>query len=674
MRRLLACLLLTLAAPGALCAQQARTDSIAVAGGQGIYVWLGGSVVSRAHPVRGVVAHRVERRPAAGGAWQRVADVSAVETAQGLFGPLDTATRAAVRRALHAATDDSAWAFVVAHPTADSLSLLMGHETIRMALGLYALDRNARAGERWQYRVSAVDAAGAATAPVVSNVVAYPAPALPDSVHALRVDQAETQARVWWSLPRGTRVRWLEIWRRQGNTGAFTLRDSVSAFLRVADSLQATYHDTTLAVGNVYQYYAVPRDFFFNAGPASDTITAYSVNAVRLAAPDSLTAGGVDSLGIVLRWHFATPGLARSFRIYRSVRQDSGWYPLVEVEGGARRFVDDRIVPMRTYFYRVTTLGLKAAESPPTAAVFAHFASRIPPQPPMNVRVDTAGSGLRVGWSPNGESDIQGYFVYRTDLPVDSAVDSSTVQLVSGLVPATDTSWVDSTAHAVSGHQWTYALRAVSTSDLRSPFSAPATAPADRGAGAAPPPPIPTGLQVVPGGGRVRLLWHDMSGDDPRVTEYVVLRRQIGARDTAYAAAATLSRTGNAWWDSTVVAGRSYEYTVRSRNFAGTLSGMATAVRVDVERPAPPPPAGAHAGPAAGGVEVSWAALSGVQARIRVYRYERGGAPRMVAEVAADPPQYLDRAARAGVRYYYYLTLVVDGVESARTAELSARR
>jgi hypothetical protein len=63
-----------------------------------------------------------------------------------------------------------------------------------------------------------------------------------------------------------------------------------------------------------------------------------------------------------------------------------------------------------------------------------------------------------------------------------------------------------------------------------------------------------------------------------------------------------------------------------------------------------------------------------VPARIRVYRYERGGVPRVVAEVAADPPQYLDRATRRGVRYYYYLTMVVDGVESARTSELSARR
>ncbi len=674
MRRLLACVLVALWAPAAAAQQAARTDSIAVAGGSGIYVWLGGSVVSPAHPVSGTVAHRVERRPAAGGAWQRVADVSAVSGAAGLFGPLDTATRATVRRALRATTDDSAWAFIVAHPTADSLSLLLGHENIRLALGLYALDRNVRAGERWQYRVSRLDAAGATSAPVVSNVVAYPGPGPSDSVHTLRVDQAETQMRLWWRLPNTTRVRWLEIWRRQGATGPFALRDSVAAFLRVADSLQAAYHDTTVVAGNVYQYYAVPRDFFFNAGPASDTITAYSVNGVRLAAPDSIAARGVDSLGIVLQWHFATPGLARSFRIYRSARQDSGWYPLVDVNGADRQFVDDRIVPMRTYYYRVATLGLKANESPPTAAVFAHFATRMPPQPPRSVRVDTAGGGLlRVGWTPNRESDIEGYFVYRTDVPVDTAVDSSTVVLVSPLVPVADTSWVDSSAHGVVGRQWTYAVRALNTSNLRSPFSAPATAPADLGA-AAPPPPIPTGLEAVASGGRVRVLWHDMSGEDPGVTGYVVVRRVAGARDTAFATVATLGRNENAWWDSTAVLGSTYDYAVRSRNFAEVASGITPPVRVTVARPVPAPPADAQAAAGPTGITVSWAPVSGVQARVRIYRYERGANPQRVAEVSADPPEYLDRTARRGVRYFYYLTLVVDGVESARTAEMSARR
>ena len=77
---------------------------------------------------------------------------------------------------------------------------------------------------------------------------------------------------------------------------------------------------------------------------------------------------------------------------------------------------------------------------------------------------------------------------------------------------------------------------------------------------------------------------------------------------------------------------------------------------------------------AADGVQLAWGTVSGLTARVRIYRYERGAAPRVLAEVPADPPGYLDGTARAGVRYYYYLTFVMDGVEGPRTDELSARR
>jgi fibronectin type 3 domain-containing protein len=673
MNRAVAYALLALA-PAALRGQQPATDSIAVAGGTGIYVWLGGSVVSRAHPVNGVVAHRVERRSGAGAAWQPVADAAAVTDAATFFGRFDPATQDAIRHALHATTDAQAWNYIVQHPLADSLPLLLGHETARLALGLYVLDRNVRPGERWQYRVSRLDAAGRASAPIVSNVVTFPGAAIPDSARALRVEPGETRALVWWVLRHASRTRWLEVWRRQGTTGRFALLDSVATFLRVGDSLQATYRDTTLAAGGIYQYYAVPRDFFFNGGAASDTITAYAVNAVRLMAPDSIAAAGDDSTGIVLRWQFGTPGLARSFRVYRSSRQDSGWYPLVEIPGAERRFVDERVVPMRTYYYRLTTLGLKGDESPPTAAVFAHFTSRLPPEPPGDVQVDTARGGLRVRWTANTEPDLRGYYVFRTDLPVDSAVDTSMVDLVSPLVPAADTSWVDSTAQRVAGRQWTYALRAVNTSNLESRFSAPAAAPADLTLSPLPAPPVPTGLEAAATGGRVRVTWDDMAGIEPTVNGYVLSRRRLGVRDTASTVVATLDRGANAWWDSTAAAGASYSYSVRSRSFAGPLSAPSSPATVQVGRATPPQPAAPTAAAAPEGIQLAWGTVSGLTARVRIYRYERGTAPRVLTEVAADPPGYLDRTARAGVRYYYYLTFVVDGVEGARTEELSARR
>ena len=104
------------------------------------------------------------------------------------------------------------------------------------------------------------------------------------------------------------------------------------------------------------------------------------------------------------------------------------------------------------------------------------------------------------------------------------------------------------------------------------------------------------------------------------------------------------------------------------------MSGPAVPVALQLLRPTPAAPTSPRVAPAVNGVTVSWGDVVGLPARVRVYRYERGNAPQMVAEVAADPPEYLDRAARPGTRYFYYLTLVIDNVEGARTAEMSVRR
>lgn len=656
-------------------AAQTPGDSIARAGATGIYVWLGGTVVSDAHPVDGTVAHRVERRREGSDAWTRVADVAAVADARAFFAPLDSATRGALRAALHAESDAAAWAHIVRTPRADSLSALLGHETIRLALGFYALDRNVRPGERWQYRVSRLDARGGVSAPVVSAVVGFPAPGLTDSVHVLRTRGRESGGVLWWRLAPRTRIRWLEIWRRRGTTGAFARVDSVSMFLRAGDSVLVTYRDGGLPAGTVFQYYALPRGFFFNPGPPSDTVTLYTVDDRRLAVPDSLVAAGDDSLGISLTWRLPTIGLARTIRVWRSAHQDTGWYRLAELPGDARRFEDDRVRPMTLYYYRLTVLGLRGEESPPTGAVFAYFRSARPPEPPALVRVEAAPPGLRVTWTPNREPDLRGYFVYRSDAAVDSGGIDTTYTIVSPLVPAAESSFVDSAASPSAGRQWRFVVRAVNTSDRLSGLSNPATPPAGLGLERLPAPPAPAGLRALVQGRRVRLVWDAVDASVPNAAGYEVGRRTVGAADTAFRplTASPLPLDDNALWDSTVTPGASYDYSVRVVTADGRFGARSAPARAELIRGRPAAPADVRARVMPGGIEVTWGEID-VAGTVRVYRASPGAPFRAVAQAPADSGRYVDPATRPGERYFYVVTLTVDGVESGRSAEATARR
>jgi hypothetical protein len=675
MRHALTLLLLAVAPAAAQGPAAARRDTIAFAGAAGIYVWTGGTIVSPEHPVNGIFGHRVERRRPGTADWERVADVSAVASQNDFFGGLDAITRGAVVRALRQKTEPAAWQYILAHPRADSLGRILGDERIRLALGAYALDQRVKPGETWEYRVSNLDARGTATSPVLSAPVAYPAAVRFAPVRVLRVEQSESTIVVWFHVTAsgGLPARSLEIWRRRGRDGGFTKVDSLNSMIRVKDSTLARYEGHRLSAGEMYQYYAVPRDVFFNTGTPSDTVTTYTVSPTRFTLPDSLRAVSVDSLGVVLTWRFADARLARAIRVYRSPAQDTGWRQVAELPATARRFVDQQSPEMRMTFYRLTVTGPRNEESPPTASTFGFFKSRLPPAPPYGLLAEAGpgNRGVRLTWQRNGDPGLLGYFVFRTPRAVDSITPETPLEQIGPLLLG-DTTYLDTVSAVSPGREYAYVVQAVSRSELRSAYSPPAFfSPPETGALTA-----PTGLRGVVDGNRVELVWDDMTSLDLGVAGYLVQRRTPGGPDSAFTTltAAALGRTENHFVDSTVTVGAAYDYVVRSVDRGRGQSPRSLPARVVVPRLRPPAPGGLRALAAADGIAVSWGQIEGLTATVRIYRYARGGRPARLTEVAATDTGYVDRAAQPGQRYYYFATLVVRGVESLPSAEVTARR
>ncbi len=652
-------LALALAAPAAAQAP----DTIAWAGAGGIYVWTGGTVVSAAHPVDGVVAHRIERRQGSG-PWRAVADVSAVTTEAALFTPLDSLTRRLVVRALGQPDEAAAWRYIVAHPTADSLAAIIGDPAVRRLLGIYGVDPNVKAGDRWQYRVSDVNAAGQTSHPRTSVPVAFPSDIPFAPVRTLRVQEHDSLIDVYWSVGRGPHAaRSLEVWRRAGHDGPFQEVDSISFFLVVGDSVQARWRDTTVAPDHQYAYYAVPRDVFLNRGTPSDTVTAYTVPLLSLPLPDSVRAVGIAD-GIRVSWHYAQPDRARSIRVYRSLSLDSGWVQVAELPTRDTAFTDPWMPPMRIVYYRLTVTGVRGRESPATGAALAYFKNPLAPAAPAAVTVRGSAAGPVVSWAPTRDA-LRGYRVYRTDAPVDTLSPDVPWAVASPLLPPTDTVFVDSAALA-SGRTYTWVVRAVSTSGVRSEYSNPG-----QWTTATAPPPVPTGLRGRFDGSAVVLGWDDMAQTDPVVAGYIVLRRADGDTTAERLTPQPVPVPHNAFRDTTATAGRAYAYSLRTVDYLGRTSGPSGAVdlRVPVSRPLPPP--AARALPAAGGVTIQWDPVA--RGTVRIYRYVRGGRPRVIAEVPGETGHHTDTTATAGQRYFYRLSLVVDGVESELGQEVSIK-
>ncbi|MFC3198211.1 fibronectin type III domain-containing protein [Parapedobacter deserti] len=117
-------------------------------------------------------------------------------------------------------------------------------------------------------------------------------------------------------------------------------------------------------------------------------------------------------------------------------------------------------------------------------------------------------------------------------------------------------------------------------------------------------------------------------------------------------------------------------YAIRSVGVSGTLSALSPVVEVASRYHKPLPPGSVRLMVDEGGVTVNWD-TDGESGKIRSYRIYRAlasGGMEAIAEVESVGEQlsYVDKAAKAGNRYYYYVSSIDRrGVESEASEEVS---
>ncbi|MFD2334317.1 fibronectin type III domain-containing protein [Cohnella sp. GCM10020058] len=170
----------------------------------------------------------------------------------------------------------------------------------------------------------------------------------------------------------------------------------------------------------------------------------------------------------------------------------------------------------------------------------------------------------------------------------------------------------------------------------------------------------PTSVTGSVYGGAVQLSWSVSSG----ATSYNVKRATVSGGP--YTSLAT-GVTTNAYTDSTVAAGTTYYYVVAAVSAGGTSPDSATAT-VIVPNPVP---TGVTATGGGGSVTVNWTAVSGATG----YNVKRGtvsGGPYTTIATSVTAVTYTDQTVTNGTTYYYVVSSLYNGGESANSSQASA--
>ena len=172
----------------------------------------------------------------------------------------------------------------------------------------------------------------------------------------------------------------------------------------------------------------------------------------------------------------------------------------------------------------------------------------------------------------------------------------------------------------------------------------------------------PSGLTATAGDTVVTLSWTASSGSG--ATGYNVKRATSSGGPYTQLAAPT----SPPYTDSSVTNGTTYYYVVSALDAAGE-SANSTAAGATPEAPAGPPPAPAGLSVTPGNAQASltWFASSGATSYDIKRSTTSGGPYTQVA--SAMSPSYTDATVSNGMTYYYVVTAVNSGGESANSAE-----
>ncbi len=264
-----------------------------------------------------------------------------------------------------------------------------------------------------------------------------------------------------------------------------------------------------------------------------------------------------------------------------------------------------------------------------------------PPSAPTGLTATAGNASVSLTW--NASSGATSYNVKR------STTSGSGYATISSPSAA---AYTDTTA--VNGTTYYYVVTAVNAageSGVSNQASATPTlaAPAE-----------PTGLSATGGNAQVSLTWNPSSG----ATSYNVKRSTTSGSEVTISSPASASYT-----DSNVTNGTKYYYVVSAVNAAGQSANSAE-VSATPNIAAPAAPTGLSASPRNGQVALAWNASTGATS----YNVKRSTTSGSGYTTLSSPTTtaYNDTTAANGTIYYYVVSAVGAGGESANSSQVSA--
>jgi uncharacterized protein len=446
-------------------------------------------------------------------------------------------------------------------------SMLLGDVSpdIAKATGLYFVDRNVKAGERYIYRVRFASDPKNYKYEQGSVVLEATDEMKLQRIQNVRAEFSNLLATIEWPVffATGTYTAYSVERSLDGKTfKRVTELPIINATTR-KDGEYASFMDSLQDNTTLYHYRVRGISPFGEMGPPSEVIKGKGKEPIQYAiALDTIEVIENKRIRIGWRTDNQSNSVVKGFQIYRSTT-DEGPYMLINkklLPPASSVFVDEK--PDRTNYYRIKAVFEDSSNSVMTFSHLALLEDLTPPAPPIGLKGSIDSLGIaKITWTGNKESDFYGYRVFRANALKEEFVEIS--RTIGKSNEFKDTLQLNTLTKNVY-----YKVVAMDKTFNNSDYSEPLGL--KKPDTVSPAPPLITLAKRE--GEKIHLKWIPSPSDD--VATYTLYREEAGAKSAPVSLATwpvtdTLKERND---DKNLVLGKSYTYILEVADSAGNTS------------------------------------------------------------------------------------------------------
>ena len=224
------------------------------------------------------------------------------------------------------------------------------------------------------------------------------------------------------------------------------------------------FKDDTMQIGDVYYYNIVGLDYFGKETKFSKDLVAIIRDKTPPEAPYGIKTY-VTGTNVDIFWDCAVVDDLNGFNVYRSKSKNENFVKVnTKLINKNFRDYNDEVEDIGVVYYKVTSVDTAGNEAFSYVSP-ANITDVFPPETPKNVVCKADTGIIQIAWKANEESDLMGYYVYRTIRKTDDANFS-----LLNTEPVKTNNYID-TLPKQARNKFYYKIVAVDTSYNRSGYS-----------------------------------------------------------------------------------------------------------------------------------------------------------------------------------------------------------